>query len=446
MIDERLLVEETEKVIENLKKRGDEDRIGRVERFLWLYNRRKELRTENERLRQERNRLTREIQERKKRGESAEELLEAAKRIPERLKVSDEELERVEKEMREILMDMPNILHPVVPVGKDDSENVPIRYWSRGKVKLPRRFMDRPPEGLEWEEFEVPHHVDMIARGLADIERAGKVAGSRFFYLMNDLVRLEYSLILYGLDFLAGRGFTLLEPPFMARREVEEAATSLGDFRDVIYKLEGENLYLIPTSEHPLLGYHMNEVLDEKDLPLRYAGISPCFRKEAGSHGKDTKGIFRTHQFQKVEQFVYSHPDKSWEEFEMLIRNAEEFFQSLGIPYRVVDICTGDIGMVAARKYDIEAWLPGQGKFREVVSCSNCTDWQARRANIRARRAPGEKAYYVHTLNSTLVATNRTMIAIMENHWEGNGFAIPKPLQPYFGKDFVEVGDGNGMS
>jgi seryl-tRNA synthetase len=198
----------------------------------------------------------------------------------------------------------------------------------------------------------------------------------------------------------------------------------------MIYKIEGEDLYLIGTAEHALLAYHMNEILDGKDLPLLYAGISPCFRKEAGTHGKDTKGIFRVHQFEKVEQFVFCKPEESWHWHEVLLKNAEEFFQSLGIPYRVVNICSGDIGPIAAKKYDIEAWLPGQGKYREVVSCSNCTDYQARRANIRFRE--GNEIRYVHTLNSTLVATERAIIAIMENYQQEDGsILIPKVLRPY---------------
>ena len=438
MIDPKLMIEKPEVVIESLRKRGDEERIGKVHEFQHLWEEKKRLKSEDEKLRQERNMLTRQIMQEKKAGKNADELMEKAKSIPEKLREIDGKLKDVEKRMKQILMDMPNILHPSVPAGKNDSENVPIRFW--GKARVPERFGNQPPEGIEYEIVpEIPHHVDMLEKGLADIERAGKVAGSRFFFLQRELVKLEYSLILYALDFISKKGFVLMEPPFMTRRKVEESATSMEDFEEVIYKVEDEDLYMIPTSEHALLGYHMDEVLEESELPLRYAGISPCFRKEAGSHGKDTKGIFRTHQFMKVEQFVYAHPEKSWGEFEILIRNAEEFFQSLQIPYRVVNICTGDIGVVAAKKYDIEAWLPGQGKFREVVSCSNCTDWQARRANVRARKAPGEKAYYVHTLNSTLVATNRALIAIMENHWEGNGFRIPKPLQKYFGGEFVEL-------
>ncbi|MEN3057538.1 MAG: serine--tRNA ligase, partial [Candidatus Methanosuratincola petrocarbonis] len=214
--------------------------------------------------------------------------------------------------------------------------------------------------------------------------------------------------------------------------KVLEGAVSLSDFEDTIYKVEGEDLYLIATAEHALLGLHSDEILDGKSLPLRYCGVSPCFRKEAGAHGRDTKGIFRVHQFEKVEQFIFSRPEDSAKEHELLIRNAEEFFQSLGIPYRVVNVCSGDLGTVAAKKYDLEAWLPGQGKYREEVSCSNCTSYQAVRANIRYRDRPNEPTKYVHTLNSTLVATERTLVAILENYQNSDGSVdIPDVLVPY---------------
>jgi len=213
------------------------------------------------------------------------------------------------------------------------------------------------------------------------------------------------------------------------------------DFEDVIYRVKGEDLYLIPTAEHPLAGMHANEILDGKDLPLLYAGVSPCFRKEAGTAGKDTKGIFRVHQFHKVEQFVYARPEESWEWHEKLIKNAEELFQELEIPYRVVNICTGDLGYVAAKKYDIEAWMSAQGKFREVVSASNCTEWQARRLNIRFRDRTNEKPRFVHTLNSTAIATSRAMVAILENFQEEDGTVrIPKALWDYTGfREIVPV-------
>jgi len=291
------------------------------------------------------------------------------------------------------------------------------------------RRSGRPPEF----DFTPRDHIDLAAQlGLVDLERAAKVAGARFYYLRGDLVKLNYALLKFALDFIEKKGFKLIQPPYFLRRDAIGGAVALSDFEDVIYKVEGEDLYLLPTAEHALLAQHMDEILDGKVLPLRYGGISPCFRKEAGAHGRDTKGIFRIHQFEKVEQFVFCRPEHSWEEHEKLIANAEEFNQLLRIPYRIVNVCTGDLGTVAAKKYDLEAWLPGQGKYREVVSCSNCTAYQAVRSKIRFRDRPDEPTKWVHTLNSTLVATERTLIAIMENYQEKDGsIGIPDALRLY---------------
>jgi seryl-tRNA synthetase len=277
-------------------------------------------------------------------------------------------------------------------------------------------------------------HADAVEIfGWADIERASKVAGSRFFYLLEDLVWLDIALTFYALDFMAKKGFKILQPPFMMRSEAYRGVTAFSDFEEVIYKIEDEDLYLIATSEHPIAAMHMNEVLEEDELPLLYAGVSPCFRKEAGAHGKDTKGIFRVHQFNKVEQFVFCLPDESWEWHEKLMTNVEELWQGLGIPYRIVNICTGDIGIVAAKKYDLETWMPAQAKYREMVSCSNCTDWQSYRLNIRYAEEKGKPSKgFVHTLNSTAIATTRAITAIVENfQLEDGRVEIPKVLRKY---------------
>ncbi len=282
-------------------------------------------------------------------------------------------------------------------------------------------------------DFKPKDHIDLgLDLGLIDVEKAGEVAGARFYYIKGDLVLLNYALMMYGLDFLREKGFVLVEPPYMLRRDVLAGAVYLSDFEDVIYKIEGEDLYLIATSEHPLAGLHMDEILEGRKLPLRYSGISPCFRKEAGTHGRDTKGIFRVHQFNKVEQFIYSRPEDSWKEHELLIHNAEEIFQGLRIPYRIVNVCIGDLGAIAAKKYDLETWLPGQGRYREMVSCSNCTEYQARKLRIRFRDKPHEKTRFIHTLNSTAIATERTLISIMENYQQRDGtIRVPEILKPY---------------
>ncbi|MEO9363345.1 MAG: serine--tRNA ligase, partial [Nitrososphaera sp.] len=278
-------------------------------------------------------------------------------------------------------------------------------------------------------------HVDIAtALDLFDIERAAKVSGARFYFLKNELVRMNTALVHFALDYLTEKGYTLVQPPYLIRRQPMEGAVILGDFEDVIYKIENEDLYMIGTSEHAIASMHMDEILEGRRLPVRYAGVSPCFRKEAGAHGKDMKGIFRVHQFDKVEQFVYCRPEDSWKEHEHMLEVSQGFFDALGIPYRVMLLCSGDTGKISAKTYDIEAWMPGQGAYREIVSCSNCTDYQARRLAIRFRDKTNEETRLVHTLNSTLVAVQRTLVAIMENYQTPSGTVeVPEVLQKYMG-------------
>ena len=425
MLDINLFRERPEVVRQDLKKRRAHDKLKQVDEIIALDREWRSSLTRLNELRRQRNLLSKEISELKARGEDISAKVAEVRRIPGEIKKLEARVEELEERLRSLLMRMPNLLHESVPVGESEEDNVVVRTWGK-----PREF-DFPPRD----------HISLaLLLNLFDIERAAKVAGSRFYYLKNQLVKLNYALISFALDFLAEKGFTLLQPPYMLRRAAEEAATDLADFEDVIYKVEGEDLYLIPTSEHAILAMHMDEILDGKTLPLCYAGVSPCFRKEAGAHGRDTKGIFRVHQFEKVEQFVFARPEESWKEHERLLANAEEVYQKLRIPYRVVNICTGDIGTVAAKKYDIEAWLPGQGKYRELVSCSNCTDYQARRARIRFRDSPNEPTRYVHTLNSTLVATERTLVAILENYQREDGsIEVPEVLVPYTGFEEIRL-------
>jgi len=397
-------------------------------------------------LRKERNELSSRIK-----SEKSEELIKRAKELSKEIKERENELKEIEKELNSVLLSIPNIIHESVPIGEDEDDNVPIRFW--GKAKVYRDHLDdflRQTNGkAEYEVYDRPFtgHADAVEKfGWADIERAAKVAGSRFYYLFDDLVWLDFALTLYALDFLKKKGFKVVNPPYMMRREAYSGVTAFSDFEEVIYKIEDEDLYLIATSEHPLAAMHMNETLGEDELPLLYAGFSPCFRNEAGADGKDTKGIFRVNQFNKVEQFVYCLPEESWDWHERLIENAEELWKGLGIPYRVVNICTGDLGIVAAKKYDLEAWMPAQGKFREMVSCSNCTDWQSYRLNIRFAEKRGLPSKgFVHTLNSTAIATTRAITAIIENfQLEDGRVEIPKVLRKYLDpiesapKDFIE--------
>ncbi|MEM4405952.1 MAG: serine--tRNA ligase [Candidatus Methanomethylicaceae archaeon] len=425
MLDIKLIREDPERVRFNLARRNDPEIIRMFDELIEYDKLWRRYFSETNELRSQRNRITEEIARLKKQGLDVSEKLKEAAMIPTRIKELESKMQEYREKMDFILMRLPNLMDDSVPFGKDENDNVVVRTW--GEI---RSF-----------NFKVKDHIDLaLGLDLVDLERAAKVSGSRFYYLKGDLVKLNFALIRYGLDFMTQRGFTPFLPPYMMKRKILEGAVSLADFQDTIYKVEGEDLFLIATSEHALLGLHSDEILDGNRLPLRYCGVSPCFRKEAGAHGRDTKGIFRVHQFEKVEQFVFCKPEDSPREHELLIKNAEDFFQSLKLPYRVVNVCSGDLGTVAAKKYDLEVWLPGQGKYREMVSCSNCTSYQAVRSNIRFRDKPNEPTKYVHTLNSTLVATERAIVAILENYQQEDGsILVPDPLIPYMnGQDIIK--------
>jgi seryl-tRNA synthetase len=336
----------------------------------------------------------------------------------------EEEKATVESKFKDLMMMLPNMVDKSVPIGNDETDNLVIKQKERNK-KL---------------NFKPADHVDISTRlGLIDLERAAKISGARFYFLKNQLVMMNQALIHFALKFLSEKGYTLAQPPYMIRRGAMEGAVILGDFEDVIYKVEGDDLYLIGTSEHAIASMHMDEILDGKRLPIRYAGVSPCFRKEAGAHGKDMKGIFRVHQFEKVEQFAYSRPEHSSEEHDNMLTITEEFYEKLGIPYRVVLLCSAELGKVSEKTYDIEAWMPGQNAYREIGSCSNCTDYQSRRLRIRFRDKTNEETRFVHTLNSTLVATERTMVTIIENYQTEKGTVeVPSVLQKYM-MDIKEI-------
>ena len=417
MLDIKLVREDPEMVRQSLRKRGMPDKLDQVELVLKLDAEWRHLQAEADELRKSRNEITAAIAEARKKKQETTTLMIEAQAVPVKIKGLEAIIDEEKGKIENILMNLPNVIHDSVPFGKDEDDNVEVRKWGA----IPRF------------DFKTLDHIDLgLKCGLIDIEKAGRVAGARFYYLREDLVRLNHSLIQYGLDFVAKKGFQLYQPPYFLRRDIIAGAVALTDFEDVIYKIEGEDLYLIPTAEHALLALHNDDIIDQPNLPLRYAGVSPCFRKEAGAHGRDTKGIFRVHQFEKVEMFLFSTPEDSWKLHEELVRNVEEFFQSLKIPHRVVNVCTGDLGTVAAKKYDLEAWLPGQGKYREMASCSNCTSYQAVRSKVRFREKPSLPTKYAHTLNSTLVATERAIVAIMENNQTHDGtIEIPRVLQSY---------------
>ncbi|MEM0128742.1 MAG: serine--tRNA ligase [Thermoplasmata archaeon] len=419
MIDIELLRESPQEVLGNLARRQDPSYVALAEEVRRLDEGWREARRSADALRQRRNELSRSIAEARRRGAPAVALETEARELPGRL----EELARREEELRtardRALRRLPNLIDPSVPVGRDDRDNVVVSTWGE-----PDRS-DRPRRS----------HGDLLeALGLAEFDRARRCSGAGFYYLKGDAALVDLALQRFALDLLVERGFVAVAPPILLRREPYEGVTDLADFEKVMYPIAGEDLYLIATSEHPLATLRMGEILDEDELPIRLAGVSPCFRKEIGGHGVDQKGIFRVHQFQKVEQFVYCRPEDSPRIHEELRQNAEEIFRRLGIPYRVVNVCTGDLGTVAAKKYDIEAWFAKQQAYREVVSCSNCTDYQARRLGIRLGRAGRSGKRVPHTLNSTAIATSRALAAIVEQYQRDDGSVeIPAALRPYVG-------------
>ena len=418
MLDIRFVRANPDAVKEDLKKRNDTEKLAWVDDLLKKDTRSRELKVETDLLRQRRNTIAREINAARKAGQDATVLMTEAANLPQKIKDCDAEQEENAKTIHSYLMRLPNILHESVPVGKDDTENVEIK-----RVGTPKTF-----------DFELRNHGQLAAdQGWADFERATKISGAGFYFLKGSLVLLDMALQRFAIDLLAAKGYTPIIPPYMINRTSYEGVTDLNDFEKVMYKVEGSDSYLIATSEHPIGAMYQDEIFEEKDLPLRLAGISPCFRREIGAHGLDTKGLFRVHQFTKVEQFVFCKPEDSWTIHEELLANAEEIFMKLDLPYHVVNICTGDIGTVAAKKYDIEVWMPRENAYKEVVSCSNCTSYQAVRLNIKVRdKSEFELKQHLHTLNSTAIATSRVMRAILENNQEPDGrVMVPLVLRPY---------------
>ena len=417
MIDINMVRKNPDLVRENLKRRNNPQYLVLLNKFIEADNTWRALQTEVNNYRRRRNDLSLQIAKRKKQGLDIIDLLKEAEVIQRKVHQLSLKVEEAGRCARELLMRIPNLLHESVPYGKDENDNVEIRRWG-----VPPKF-----------DFEPKNHLEILLNlGLVDEERANKVAGTGFYYLKDELVLLDFAIQRFAINFLMEKGYTLIEPPYMMRRKPYEGVTDLSDFEDVMYKIEGEDHYLIATSEHPIAAMFMNETLLKNDLPMKFVGISTNFRKEIGAHGKYTKGFFRMHQFNKIEQFVFCLPEQSWEIHEELQRNCEELYQKLGLHYRVVNVCTGDIGTVAAKKYDTEVWM-ADGKFREAGSNSNCTDYQARRLGIKYREGVGKPPKgYVHTLNSTALATSRTMIAILEQHQQKDGSVIiPEVLRPY---------------
>ena len=416
MLDPKLIKEKSQVIKDMLKARSvDFDLEGLIDSD----QKRREFIIKTDELRKKKNQVALNISEKKKKGEDISSILAEMKNISEELSKLEVDQNDIEKKYLKLAASIPNLIHESVPIGEDEESNKEIKKWGN----IPKF------------DFKIKDHIDISEDlDLVDLERAAKVAGARFYYLKNDLVRLNQALINFGLDFLREKGYSIVQPPYMINRESMEGAVIAEDFEEVIYKIDNQDLYMIGTSEHAMAAMHSKEIIEGKDIPKKYAGISPCFRKEAGAHGRDQKGIFRVHQFDKIEQFVFSKPEDSWKEHEKLLSIAEEFYQKLEIPYRVMLLSTGDTGNISAKTYDIEAWMAGQNAYREIVSCSNCLEYQARRLKIRFRDKTNEDTQYVHTLNSTLIATTRVLVAIMENFQTKDGhIRIPQVLQGYMG-------------
>ena len=420
MLDPKIIRDEPDRIKQMLKDRATEFDL---EKMLELNTMRKEMMQQSDELKRKRNQMSVKIGNEKKAGNNASELLQEMGQISKKLEDLENSRKTVDDSYRNLSFSIPNLIHDSVPKGADESFNKQIRTWG----EIPRF------------EFEVKDHIDLgLELDIIDLERASKTAGARFYYLKGGLVKLGQALTAFALDFVSEKNYNLIQPPYMINRQSMEGAVIANDFEEVIYKVQDEDLFLIGTSEHAIASMYYDEILEGSKIPLRYASISPCFRKEAGAHGKDQKGIFRVHQFEKIEQFIFCRPEESWEEHEKMIKNTEEFYQKLEIPHRLMLLSSGDMGKVSAKTYDIEAWMAGQNAYREIVSCSNCLDYQSRRLKIRFREKSNEDTKYIHTLNSTLVAIERTMVAILENNQTKDGhIKIPKILQKYFGDNVI---------
>lgn len=416
MLDARYLRENLDEAAKRLATRNIDVDFGR---FSELDEQRRQLLTETESLKALRNKVSDEISRIKDKSQAKDRITEM-REVSTRIKELDERLGGVEEELRQFLLTVPNFPHKDAPVGASEADNVEVRTWG----EIPAFDFEPKPH---WEVGE--------ALRILDFDTGAKLTGARFTLYRGAGARLERALINFMLDLHTEKhNYLEILPPFMVNRETMTGTGQLPKFEDDLFHLEGVDYFLIPTAEVPVTNIHRGDILRGADLPLCYTAYTPCFRKEAGSYGKDTRGLIRQHQFNKVELVKFAEPSRSYEELERLLQDAEEVLQLLGLPYRVVDLCTGDIGFSAAKTYDIEVWLPGQGAYREISSCSNFEDFQARRANIRFRADEKSKPEFVHTLNGSGLAVGRTLLAILENYQQQDGsVTIPDVLRPYMG-------------
>ncbi|MDK2849992.1 MAG: seryl-tRNA synthetase [Candidatus Woesearchaeota archaeon] len=416
MLSVKFIRENLDLVKETIERRKDKDMMQALNLLLKKDEDWRSLKKNVDELRHRRNEVSMRINELKKQGKDVSALIAEAKTLPKQIKELEDKMDVLDSEIKNLLRKIPNIMHPAVPYGESDKDNVVIKEWG-----TKRKF-----------NFPVRNHVEILEKwGLADFDASARVSGRGFYFLKGDLAKLNQALIAYARDFMESKGYLYVEPPLMIERRVIEAALDLTNIQQSIYEIKDSNLCLIGTSEHALLGMHDHQILDEKDLPLKYYSYSMCFRKEIGSHGINEKGLWRTHQFNKVEQFIYCTKEQSWDMFFELLQNSEEILQGLELPYRVIEICTGDLGIWKARSMDLEVWRPTINDYGEVMSLSNCTDYQARDLEIKVRRKDGTLEY-VHTLNDTALATSRIMVAIIENYQNEDGtITVPKALRKY---------------
>ena len=423
MLDMKFVRENPELVMDAMRKRNANVNL---DEFLELEKKRRELTLQVEALKSQRNAASQEIGKMKKAGENADAQMAEVRALGDKIAEDDKELKDIEARLKEILMTIPNMPAADTPVGSSDADNPVVRTW-----REPAKFA-----------FEPQAHWDIGEKlNILDVERAGKVSGARFTFYRGLGSRLERSVINFFLDIHTGEnGYTEFFPPFIVNKDSMQGTGQLPKFAEDMFKLEGLDYYLIPTAEVPITNLHRDEILSGDDLPLYYTAYSACFRAEAGSAGRDTRGLIRQHQFNKVELVKFTKPEDSWDELEKLTANAEKVLQLLELPYRVVRLCTGAIGFSSAATYDLEVWLPAANCYREISSCSNFLDFQARRANIRFRRDTKSKPEFVHTLNGSGVAVGRTVAAILENYQQADGSVIvPKVLRPYMGCDVIEA-------
>ena len=421
MLDARFVRENPDKVMKALEQRGYDP--GVIDDFLKIEEDRRSLLLEVERYRQERNELSEKISRLKKEGAVVTSETLKAKNVSEAIKIREERLRELDEKTKDFLLTIPNIPHESVPVGKDETDNIEIRKWGE-----PRQF-----------DFEPMNHWDIGEMlEIIDFERASKIAGARFALMKGNGAKLERALMNFMLDLNTSKGYKEVFPPIIVNRDSMIGTGQLPKFAQELFIITDPEFYLVPTAEVPVTNIHRNEILREEDLPIYYTAYTPCFRREAGSYGKDVRGLIRQHQFNKVELVKFVKPENSYNELEFLTGDAEDILQKLNLPYRVVALCTGDLGFAASKTYDIEVWLPAQQRYREISSCSNFTDYQARRASIRFRREGKKGTEFVHTLNGSGLAIGRTLIAILENYQQKDGgVVIPEALREYMGIDVI---------